>query len=40
LAPLVEGLRQAGLLPAPAHDRIRNILVSPFAGVDPTGYSI
>ena len=36
LAPLVEGLRQAGLLPAPAHDRIRNILVSPFAGVDPT----
>jgi len=36
LEPLVEGLRQAGLLPAPAHDRIRNILVSPFAGVDPT----
>ena len=36
LAPLVEGLRRAGLLPSPAHDRIRNILVSPFAGVDPT----
>jgi len=36
LAPLVEGLREAGLLPSPAHDRIRNILVSPFAGVDPT----
>lgn len=36
LAPLVEGLSAAGLLPSPAHDRIRNILVSPFAGVDPT----
>jgi precorrin-3B synthase len=36
LAPLVEGLRAAGLLPSPAHDRIRNILVSPFAGADPT----
>jgi len=36
LAPLVEGLRGAGLLPSPVHDRIRNILVSPFAGVDPT----
>ena len=36
LAPLVEGLGRAGLLPSPAHDRIRNILVSPFAGGDPT----
>ncbi|MDB5359172.1 MAG: precorrin-3B synthase [Rhodospirillales bacterium] len=36
LAPLVEGLCAAGLLPSAAHDRIRNILVSPFAGVDPT----
>lgn len=36
LVPLVEGLRRAGLLPSEAHERIRNILVSPFAGVDPT----
>jgi len=35
LGPLAEGLAAAGLLPSPAHDRIRNILVSPFAGADP-----
>jgi precorrin-3B synthase len=36
LAPMIEGLRNLGLLPSPAHERVRNILVSPFAGVDPT----
>jgi len=36
LGTLVEGLTAAGLLPSPMHDRIRNILVSPFAGADPT----
>ncbi|GGF06099.1 precorrin-3B synthase [Aliidongia dinghuensis] len=35
LKPMTEGLARAGLLPSASHERIRNILVSPFAGVDP-----
>jgi precorrin-3B synthase len=34
LAPLVEELIAAGLLPSRTHDRVRNILLSPFAGLD------
>jgi precorrin-3B synthase len=34
LLPLVEDLTAAGFLPSPAHDRVRNLMVSPFAGLD------
>jgi precorrin-3B synthase len=35
LAAMIDGLGQAGLLPSRSHERVRNILVGPFAGVDP-----
>jgi precorrin-3B synthase len=35
LEALAEALAASGLLPSAAHDRVRNILASPFAGIDP-----
>ena len=33
---LADGLTEAGLLVSATHDRVRNIVASPFAGIDPT----
>jgi precorrin-3B synthase len=35
--PLTEALTQAGLLPSLDHDRVRNVLASPLAGLDGLG---
>ncbi|ADW71221.1 precorrin-3B synthase [Granulicella tundricola] len=32
---IVTTLTEAGLLPSSAHDRVRNLVTSPFAGIDP-----
>ncbi len=34
LSRIVDGIFSAGLLPSPQHDRVRNIVTSPFAGLD------
>ena len=34
LEPIVERITLAGLLPSPQHDRVRNIVTSPIAGID------
>jgi precorrin-3B synthase len=34
LKQMVDGIASAGLLPSPQHDRVRNIVTSPFAGLD------
>jgi precorrin-3B synthase len=36
LAHIVEGLKTAGLFPSATHDRIRNLVASPLAGLDAT----
>jgi precorrin-3B synthase len=35
LGQIVDGISSAGLLPSQQHDRVRNIVTSPIAGIDP-----
>src|SRR6201985_1491718 len=35
LSRIVDSISSAGLLPSPLHDRVRNIITSPVAGLDP-----